>query len=92
MGTYTTVGTVEKYPPFAAPLITTKTINGARESDTGQIINILKALRIKERKSVLTGPTESARNPQHIRPTADEKLNPATRPAPVEGVSPTVAQ
>ena len=85
----TTVGIVLKNPPFAAPFMITKTINGPRVSDTGHSTNILRALIKSEMKSVLTGPMKSARNPQRRRPTADEKLKPATRPAPADGDSPS---
>lgn len=85
----TTVGMVLKNPPLAIPFTITKAINGPKESDTGQIAKILKALASKEIKSVLTGPIESHINPQQRRPTADEKLNPATRPAPAEADRPS---
>ena len=39
-------------------------------------------------KSVLTGPMASEAKPHARRPTADEKLKPATRPAPAEGDRP----
>lgn len=38
---------------------------------------------------MLTGPIESERKPQISLPTAEEKLNPATRPAPSEAERPT---
>jgi hypothetical protein len=82
---------VLKNPPFAAPLITTKAIRGPRDVDTGQIINMLNALSTNARRRVLTGPMKSERKPQSRRPTADEKLKPATRPAPLEAESPTEA-
>lgn len=87
----TTVGIVEKKPPFAAPLMMTNRINGPKEFDTGQIANMLKALRNNERSKVLTGPIESHRKPQQRRPTAEEKLKPATRPAPADGERPREA-
>jgi hypothetical protein len=79
---------VLKNPPLAAPLMITKAINGPRVFDTGQSTNILNALNIRDSKSVFTGPIKSDRKPQQSRPTADEKLKPATRPAPAEGDSP----
>jgi hypothetical protein len=82
------VGIVLKNPPFPAPLVITKRTNGPRELETGQIINMLNALNIKAMKSVLTGPMASDRKPKHNRPTAEEKLNAATRPAPAEAESP----
>ena len=87
----TTVGMVLKNPPFAAPLIITNAIRGARVVDAGQRASILSALKISERSSVFTGPMKSDRRPQQRRPTADEKLNPATRPAPADGESPSEA-
>jgi hypothetical protein len=67
----------------------TNTINGASELDTGHSTSILNALCNNERKSVFTGPIKSARNPHQRRPTAEEKLKPATKPAPAEGESPS---
>lgn len=87
----TTVGIVLKNPPFAAPLIITKAIKGPNVFDTGQSTSMLSALRIRERRRVFTGPIESDSNPQHNRPTADEKLKPATRPAPADADSPSEA-
>jgi hypothetical protein len=87
----TTVGMVEKNPPLAAPLMITKRIRGPSEFDTGQMASILKALSNKERSRVLTGPMKSHSNPQQSRPTAEEKLNPATRPAPADGERPREA-
>lgn len=84
----TTVGIVLKNPPLAIPFMITNTTKGPRELDTGQIANILNALPSKDRRSVLTGPIESDMKPQQRRPTADEKLKPATRPAPAEADRP----
>ncbi len=78
-----TVGMVAKNPPFAAPLTTTKSAKGARVVEAGHRASILTALRKKDIKRVFKGPSLSQRNPQKIRPTADEKLKPARRPAPV---------
>jgi hypothetical protein len=82
---------VLKNPPLAAPLIITNTINGPSEFDTGHKTSILNALMIRDSKRVFTGPMKSDRSPQHNRPTADEKLNPATRPAPADAESPREA-
>lgn len=79
----TTVGMVEKNPPFAAPFITTNAIKGANVLDAGHNTSILVALRRSDKKSVLSGPSTSLMDPNPSRPTADEKLNPATKPAPV---------
>jgi len=84
----TTVGMVLKKPPLAAPLIMANAINGPRVLDTGHMTNMLIALSIKEMNNVLTGPIQSDISPQPKRPTAEEKLNPATRPAPAEGDNP----
>lgn len=78
----TTVGIVAKKPPLAIPLIITKAMRGPKVLDTGHKINMLPALRIRETKSVFNGPTASLMNPQVNRPMAEEKLKPATRPAP----------
>lgn len=84
----TTVGIVEKNPPFEIPLMMTKTIIGPRVVEAGQMTNMLMAVRLSEMKSVLSGPSLSHRMPQPILPTADAKLKPATRPAPVLEDSP----
>lgn len=74
---------VEKKPPFAIPLTITKTTNGPREVEIGQIINMLSALSRREMNSVFNGPTKSLHSPQSNLPSAEEKLNAATIPAPV---------
>lgn len=78
----TTVGIVEKNPPFAEPLIITKTISGPIEFDTGHRTKILNALRSNDRKSVFSEPSLSHANPHERRPIAEEKLKAATKPAP----------
>lgn len=84
----TTVGIVAKNPPFAAPLIITKATNGPKEFETGHITNILAALSKRETNKVFNGPNLSAARPHISLPTADEKLKPATRPAPALDVRP----
>lgn len=79
----TTVGIVEKKPPFAAPLITTNTASGATAVDSGHSANMLKAVNMNEMKRVFSGPKTSHANPLAIRPNALAKLKPATSPAPV---------
>ena len=77
-----TVGMVAKKPPFAAPLIITKAMSGPNEVETGHRTNILTADVINARKSEFKGPIRSQSNPEKSLPTAEEKLKPATRPAP----------
>ena len=60
----------------------TNAIKGPRLSDTSQITSMLAALNSNEMKSALRGPSLSAPKPQMSRPTAEEKLKPATRPVP----------
>lgn len=84
----TTVGIVEKNPPFAAPLMMTKIARGARVVEAGQRASILTAVSISEMNSVLSAPILSQSSPQTIRPTAEQRLNPARRPAPVLDGSP----
>lgn len=79
----TTVGIVEKKPPFAIPLTITNTIRGPREVEMGQIISMLSALSNSEMNSVFNGPTKSLQSPHSSLPSAEEKLNAATTPAPV---------
>lgn len=78
----TTVGMQEKKPPLAAPLTMAKATNGPKEVETGQSTSILPALRTNDRRRVFTGPMESHSTPHKSRPIAEEKLKPATRPAP----------
>jgi hypothetical protein len=85
----TTVGMVEKKPPFAAPLRTTKTVRGARVVDAGHSANIVTALINREQNRTLSAPNLSQKKPQRILPAADDRLKPARRPAPVEEDSPT---
>ena len=77
-----TVGMVAKKPPFAAPLTITKVMSGPNEVEAGQRTNILTAEVINARNSEFKGPIKSQSNPEKSRPTAEEKLKPATRPAP----------
>ena len=78
----TTVGIVAKKPPLDAPLIMTKAIIGANVVDTGHRASMLRALSVKASKSALSDPSLSQRKPDTILPMAEEKLKPATRPAP----------
>lgn len=78
----TTVGIVAKNAPLAAPFIMTKTTNGPSEPERGQITNMLRVVRNRPMKSVFRGPKASAARPDVSRPTAEEMLKPATRPAP----------
>lgn len=80
-----TVGIVAKKPPLAAPLIMTNAISGPSEVETGQKINILTAEVIRAKNNEFNGPIRSQRRPEMSRPTADEKLKLATRPAPALG-------
>jgi len=68
--------------------MTANAINGPSVLETGHNTNILRALSINERNRVFTGPIKSERKPQPRRPTADEKLNPATIPAPADDERP----
>ena len=80
-----TVGMVAKKPPLAAPLMITNAIRGPNEVETGHRINMLAADVTRARKSEFKGPIKSHSNPEKSRPMADEKLKPATRPAPALG-------
>jgi hypothetical protein len=84
----TTVGIVEKNPPFAIPLTTLNTASGARVVDTGQTASILTAAKLRERNRALRGPILSHKIPLKILPIADAKLKPANRPAPVAELKP----
>lgn len=81
---------VEKNPPFAIPLIMTKTTSGPIDVDTGQRTSMLTALSRRDIKRVFSGPRASQHMPQPNRPIADEKLNAATRPAPTLDFIPMV--
>jgi hypothetical protein len=63
----TTVGMVEKNPPFAAPLMMTNATRGATVLDTGHSTSMLNAPRRSDRKSVLSGPSRSPRKPNPSR-------------------------
>lgn len=79
----TTVGMVEKKPPLAIPFTITKTIKGPSDVEIGQMISILRALSSSEINNVFSGPTKSLHRPHNNLPSAEEKLNAATTPAPV---------
>lgn len=85
----TTVGMTEKKPPLATPLMMTKMASAASDVDVGQMTSMVKALSAKHRNRVFKAPILSQNNPQRTRPTAEAKLNPASRPAPVDDESPT---
>lgn len=78
-----TVGVQEKKPPFETPFKMQKIARGARDCETGQMTSMLKADSSSDARSTLTGPNLSQQKPQIIRPMADDRVNPATRPAPV---------
>lgn len=59
--------------------------------DTGHNASILTELSTNDRRRVFSGPKRSLMNPQARRPTADEKLKPATSPAPALGERPSEA-
>lgn len=84
----TTVGMVEKKPPLEMPLTMTNKIMGASVVETGQMARTLTADKNIEANNTLRAPKWSQRTPQQMRPMAEEKLKPATRPAPVEEESP----
>ncbi|KAF3906961.1 hypothetical protein AA313_de0210010 [Arthrobotrys entomopaga] len=88
----TTVGMVAKNDPFATPLMSTNAINVPMLVLTGHKISILRALASIPRNKAFTAPSRSARAPKPIRPSADAKLNPATRPAPADELSPMLRE
>ena len=79
----TAVGIVEKNAPLAAPLMMTKTMSGASVVDCGHTAMLVSAVRMRDAKTVLREPSLSLMTPEPIRPKADARLKPATRPAPV---------
>lgn len=83
------VGIVEKKAPLAAPLMTTKTMSGPRAVDVGQIASIVTAVRTSDARTVLMEPTLSDAKPERMRPAADERLKPATKPAPTLAEKPS---
>lgn len=85
-----TVGVAAKNPPFAAPLRIQKTIRGPTVVENGQITSILNALSRSEIKSVFMDPMLSHIMPQSSLPTAEEKLNAATKPAAAVFENPSV--
>ena len=73
----TTLGIVEKKPPFPIPFNTMNTTSGARLVDTGHTASMLTAARSRVSASAEIGPTRSPSAPKPTRPTADERLNSA---------------
>lgn len=59
------------------------TISDASEVEAGYSASILTALTASEVKNELTGQSLSPMSPIRILPTAEEKLNAATRAAPI---------
>jgi hypothetical protein len=84
----TTVGIVEKNPPFAIPFTTLNIVSGAKVVETGHTASMLTAARLSARSKALRGPILSHKRPLRILPTADEKLKPANKPAPVVELRP----
>jgi hypothetical protein len=80
---------VEKNPPFAMPFMMTNAMSGPIELETGHKTSMLTALRRREAKSVFSGPNVSLQYPHVSRPSAEEKLNAATTPAPTEDFIPS---
>jgi hypothetical protein len=84
----TTVGIKAKKPPFAMPFEMTNTTSGARLVDTGQMTSRLMAFQTKAMIKALIGPIWSDTCPKLMRPTAEARLKPATRPADELGLNP----
>lgn len=78
----TTVGMVEKNPPFDIPFKITKAIMGARVVEAGHRARMLRPVVMSDSRRVFKAPSLSQRAPQPILPSAEEKLKAATRPAP----------
>jgi hypothetical protein len=83
------VGMVEKKAPLAAPLMTTNAMSGPSSVDVGQIASIVMAVKTNDTSTVLIEPTLSEAKPETIRPAAEDKLKPATKPAPTLGEKPS---
>lgn len=88
----TTGGMAEKKLPLPKPLRTTKTTRGPTDVEKGHTKSRVTAFSKRAKKSVFTGPNLSHSIPQTSRPTAEEKLNAATRPAPAVCDNPRVVQ
>lgn len=78
-----TVGIVQKNPPFDSPLMTTNSASGPKVVEAGQMANMLRAVKSIDVNRTLMAPNLSQQIPQIIRPTAEDRVKPATRPAPV---------
>lgn len=83
------VGMVEKKAPLAAPLMTTKAMSGPSSVEVGHIARKVMAVKTKDTRTVLIEPTLSEAKPERMRPAAEDKLKPATKPAPTLGVKPS---
>ena len=79
----TTVGNIDTIPPTVNPEMRTKRIVTPRVLAKGQITNMLVPSKAREVMRTLRDPTLSLMNPEAMRPTAEDALNPATNPAPV---------
>lgn len=80
---------VEKKAPLAAPLMTTKAMSGPSSVEVGQIARKVTAVKTKDTSTVLIEPTLSEAKPERMRPAAEDKLKPATKPAPTLGEKPS---
>lgn len=78
-----TVGIVQKNPPFDSPLMTTNSASGPKVVEAGQMASMLSAVRSIDVNKTLIAPNLSQQMPHIIRPTAEDMVKPATRPAPV---------
>ena len=85
----TTVGIVVKNPPLAIPLMITKATSGPREFDKGHITIKLIAHSNRVKNSVFREPSLSHAKPDDRRPIAEEKFQPASKPAPAVEESPS---
>lgn len=83
------VGMVEKKAPLAAPLMMTKAMSGPSSVEVGQIASIVIAVKTNDTRTVLIEPTLSDAKPERMRPAAEDKLKPATKPAPTFGEKPS---
>lgn len=80
---------VEKKAPLAAPFMITKAMSGPSSVEVGQIASMVMAVKTNDTRIVFIEPTLSEAKPERMRPAAEDKLKPATKPAPTLGEKPS---
>lgn len=64
-------------------------MSGASVVEVGQMASIVTAVNTNDTRTVLMEPILSEAKPEMIRPAAEDRLKPATKPAPTLGEKPS---